>query len=49
MRERARDMAREILKNHHPVYIEEKDAREIDRIAAAAQKEIALIRRGRDL
>ncbi len=49
MRERARDMAREILKNHHPVYIDEKDAREIDRIATAAQKEIAMIRRNRDL
>jgi len=49
MRERARDMAREILKNHRPVYIEEKDAREIDRIAAAAQKEIALLRRNRGL
>jgi trimethylamine--corrinoid protein Co-methyltransferase len=45
MRERARDKAREILKQHHPVYIGEREASEIDRIAHAAQAEIAALRK----
>jgi trimethylamine--corrinoid protein Co-methyltransferase len=44
MRQRARDRAREILEKHHPVYIGEREAAEIDRIADSAQREIALIR-----
>jgi trimethylamine--corrinoid protein Co-methyltransferase len=45
MRERAKDQAREILKEHTPHYMDEKEAREIDRIASAAQKHIAALRR----
>ncbi len=45
MRERAKDRVREILKDHTPLYMDEKEAREIDRIAAAAQKEIGVIQR----
>ncbi|MFH1968871.1 MAG: trimethylamine methyltransferase family protein, partial [Verrucomicrobiota bacterium] len=37
MRERARDLARKILAEHHPVYVTEQQAKEIDRIAAEAQ------------
>jgi trimethylamine--corrinoid protein Co-methyltransferase len=44
MRERAKDRVQEILKNHTPLYMDEEKAREIDRIASAAQKEIAAIR-----
>jgi len=43
MRERACDRAKEILKDHNPVYIGEKEAKEIDRIATEAQKEVARI------
>jgi trimethylamine--corrinoid protein Co-methyltransferase len=49
MRERARGAVREILKNHHPEYIEEKEAREIDKIANTAQKEIARIQKEKRL
>jgi len=45
MRERAKDRVREILKNHNPVYIEREKAKEIDKIAAIAQKQIAAIRK----
>ncbi|HEB33269.1 MAG TPA: hypothetical protein ENI15_20720 [Spirochaetes bacterium] len=43
MRERAKVKVREILETHNPVYIDEKKAEEIDKIASAAQKEIANI------
>jgi trimethylamine--corrinoid protein Co-methyltransferase len=43
MRERAKDKVKEILETHKPVYIDEKKAKEIDRIASAAQKEISNI------
>jgi trimethylamine--corrinoid protein Co-methyltransferase len=45
MREMARDRAIRVLEEHHPVYIDETKAREIDTIAAAAQRELAEIRR----
>jgi hypothetical protein len=45
MRERARVKVREILETHNPVYIGEREAREIDRIASTAQREIVEIRR----
>jgi trimethylamine--corrinoid protein Co-methyltransferase len=45
MRERAKVKVREILEKHHPVYIEEKQKKEIDRIAQAAQREIEELRR----
>jgi len=37
MRERARDMAREILETHHPEYVNAKQATDIDGIAREAQ------------
>jgi len=37
MRERAREQAREILSEHHPKYVSDEEAREIDRIAREAQ------------
>jgi trimethylamine--corrinoid protein Co-methyltransferase len=40
MRERAKEKAREILDSHRPRYIEDDKAREIDRIALAAQAEV---------
>jgi trimethylamine--corrinoid protein Co-methyltransferase len=43
MRERAKIKVREILETHHPVYIDEKIAEEIDKLASAAQKEMAKI------
>jgi trimethylamine--corrinoid protein Co-methyltransferase len=46
MRERAREKAVKILEEHHPVYIGQKEAEEIDRIAQAAQLEITAIRKG---
>lgn len=45
IRERAKDRVREILSTHNPVYIDEKKANEIDRIASMAQKEIAKIQK----
>ncbi|KKM00515.1 hypothetical protein LCGC14_1803660 [marine sediment metagenome] len=45
MRERAKVKVREILKTHNPVYIDEKKAEEIDKIASAAQKEMANLRK----
>jgi len=38
MRDRARDEAKRILKEHHPQYLSPKVEKEIDRIASAAQK-----------
>ncbi|UCG49321.1 MAG: trimethylamine methyltransferase family protein [Phycisphaerales bacterium] len=38
MRERARAMASDILKTHHPKYASDRQAEEIDRIAMEAQK-----------
>ena len=38
MRNRSKDMAREILDKHHPVYVTGEQAEEIDRIAADAQE-----------
>jgi trimethylamine---corrinoid protein Co-methyltransferase len=43
MRQRAREKAKEILANHHPVYVGEIEAREIDKIAQEAQKAICRI------
>ncbi len=43
MRERAKVKVREILETHNPVYIDEKKAEEIDKIASSAQKEMANI------
>ena len=43
MRERAKEKVRKILETHHPVYIDEKKAEEIDKLASAAQKEMAKI------
>jgi trimethylamine:corrinoid methyltransferase-like protein len=40
MRERAKDMAREILKEHNPVYVDEKQRKEVWKIAMSAQKQI---------
>ena len=40
MRERAKDMAREILKEHNPVYVDEKQRKEIWKIAMSAQRQI---------
>ncbi len=40
MRERAKDMAREILKEHNPVYVTEEERKEIWKIAMSAQKQI---------
>lgn len=40
MRERAKDMARKILKEHTPVYVTEKERKEIWKIAKAGQKAI---------
>ena len=45
MQERAREKAIKILEEHRPIYIGEKEAREIDKIAKAAQREITEIRR----
>jgi trimethylamine--corrinoid protein Co-methyltransferase len=45
MRERAIERAKVILEKHHPVYIDEKKSAEIDRIARAAQSEIAALRK----
>ena len=41
MRQRANAEARRILTEHHPVYVTEEQVAEIDRIAAAAQKDQA--------
>lgn len=38
MRERAKEQAREILEKHHPSYVSEKEAKEIDLIAKKAQE-----------
>ncbi len=43
MRERARDLAKKILNEHNPVYVTEKQRKEIWKIAIAAQKEIIKI------
>jgi len=40
MRERAKDMVKKILDEHHPVYATEKEKKEVFKIAKAAQKEI---------
>jgi len=45
MRERAREKAKKILETHNPVYIGDKEAMEIDKIASIAQQEIVEIRR----
>jgi trimethylamine--corrinoid protein Co-methyltransferase len=45
MRERAKERVVRILDTHHPVYIEENKAEEIDGIAVKAQKEIARMRK----
>jgi trimethylamine--corrinoid protein Co-methyltransferase len=45
MRARAKERAREILATHRPVYIGQEEAAEIDRIAQAAQVEIAALRK----
>lgn len=46
MRERAKDMVRKILAEHNPVYVTEKERKEIWKIAKAGQK--ALIKRKKD-
>lgn len=44
MRERAKEQARRILAEHHPAYVSEKEAKEIDLIAKKAQEN--LMKRG---
>ena len=38
MTQRANEQARKILDEHHPEYVTDKQAKEIDRIAKAAQQ-----------
>jgi len=38
MRQRANSMARKILSEHHPAAVDEAQARELNRLAAAMQK-----------
>ena len=38
MAQRANEQVRKILNEHHPEYVTEQQAREIDRIAKAAQR-----------
>lgn len=38
MRERAREQVKKILVEHHPSYVSEKEAKEIDRIAVEAKQ-----------
>ena len=45
MQERARERAIKILETHNPVYIGEKEAKEIDKIASMAQRKIVEIRK----
>jgi trimethylamine--corrinoid protein Co-methyltransferase len=45
MRERAKEKVWEILEKHRPVYIGKKEAAEIDRIAHAAQNDVAALRK----
>ncbi len=48
MRERAKDLAKKILDEHHPVYVTEKQRKEIWKIAISAQKELLRITKKRD-
>ena len=41
MRERAREEAKRILREHHPAYVSAKEAKEIDAIARKAEKDLA--------
>ncbi len=41
MRDRAKEMAKKILDEHHPVYVNEKERKEIWKIAHEGQQYIA--------
>jgi len=40
MRERAKEEVRRILKGHHPQYVTEEQARELDRLARLGQERV---------
>ncbi len=40
MRQRANEMARKILAEHHPAYIDDKTKAELDRLAIAQQDRV---------